>query len=448
MPAASGCRAMAAVTQRRRARRRPPVRDGAIPTVVPTGEQAPNVEARSPAAVWWRSYRHDLRLLRNAAIAWIVGLAGITWGVATTFDLRHGSEEELAALVDMEGIPAFEALVGRYVEPATVEGLTLSRWGWFGILAAVWGMPAGARLLRGAEEAGHAEPLRAGAISPRGSVTAALAALYTTHLAFLLAIGIGHTAGGFDAATAWATGGAMALLTACFATASALASQLVTTRRRVVGMVGAMLGVTLGIRVLAAGSATPDWLWWATPFGWIGFLHEIDQARGWVFLAFGSLLGVLVAATLVTARRGLHAGVLVTGADDVPARRPRPVGGQLGLAVRLTAGPARTWGLTVGLVSLAFGLMARDFAEVAAELPETVAVAEQMGLVGLDRPAGIIAWTLSLFVGLLVSVFVAGQVAAIREEEATWRIEHLSCAPSGGCAGWRRAWGSSPSPPR
>ncbi len=399
---------------------------GAVAARVPDG-----VVARSPRAVWWRTYLHNLRLLRGAAIAWIAGLAGITWGVAATFDLRHGSEAELAALGEMEGIPAFEALVGRYVEPATVEGLTLSRWGWFGILAAVWGMLAGARLLRGAEEAGHVEPLRAGAIGPRGHLTAALAALFTTHLVFLIAIGVGHTAGGMDPATSWATGGAMALLTACFATAAALTSQLVTSRRRAVGIVGIAMGVSLGIRVLAAGSATPDWVWWATPFGWIGFLHEIDQARGWVFLAFGLLLTVLLVAAVATADRDLHGGLVGSDAEVARGRRARPVGGQLGLAVRLTAAPARTWGLIVGLVALTFGLMARDFAEVAAELPATVAVAEQMGIVGLDTPAGIIAWTLSLFVGLLVAVFVAGQVAAIRDEEATWRIEHLLARPVG-----------------
>jgi hypothetical protein len=80
------------------------------------------VEVRSPAAVWWRTYVHHLRLLRNGAIAWIAGLAGIGWGVAATFEMRHGSPEELAALRDMVGIPAFEALMGRYVRPDTVEG--------------------------------------------------------------------------------------------------------------------------------------------------------------------------------------------------------------------------------------------------------------------------------------------------------------------------------------
>ncbi len=410
---------MATVTRRQRARAAVPANVGSPPALV---------EVRSPAAVWWRTYRHHLRLLRNGAIAWIVGLAGIGWGVAATFEMRHGSPEELAVLRDMVGIPAFEALMGRYVRPDTVEGLVLSRWGWFAILAAVWGMLAAAKLFRGAEESGHLEPLRAGAIGPRGLLTSGLAALYTTHVIFALAIGVGHTVGGMDPMTSWATGAAMALLTAAFATGVGLTSQLASTRRRAVGVVGAALGVTLVVRVVAAASATPEWMWWTTPFGWIGYLHEVDQARGYVFLGLGLLLATLIVLALGTTRRDLHAGLL-GGGEDVSDPDARPVRSQLALAVRLTAGPARTWGLIVGAMVLIFGLLARDFADAAADLPTTVAMVEaSLGWSGLDTAAGIVAWSF-LFAVLLLAVFAAGQTVAIREEEATWRIEHLLVRP-------------------
>ena len=409
------------------ATRTPERHRGSAPDV-PTVRGVGTIESVSSASVWWRTYRHHLRLLRNGAIAWIVGLAGIGWGVAATFDIRHGSEEELAALREMVDIPAFEALMGRYVRPDTVEGLVLSRWGWFAILAAVWAMLAAAKLFRGAEEVGHLEPLRAGAISPRGLLTSGLAALYTTHLIFAIAIGVGHTAGGMDPATSWATGGAMALLTAVFATGVALTSQLVATRRRAVGIVGVALGVVLGLRVVAAASATPEWMWWTTPFGWIGYLHELDQARGRVLLALGLLLAVVLTATLFTTGRDLHAGLL-GGSEEESVPRTRPVRSQTALAVRLVAGPARTWGLILGALALVFGLLARDFAEAVAEMPTTVAMIEGMlGWAGMDTAAGIVAWAF-LFGVLLLAVFAAGQVAAIREEEATWRIEHLLARP-------------------
>jgi ABC-2 type transport system permease protein len=387
------------------------------------------VEVRSPVAVWWRTYLHHLRLLRNGALAWIAALAGIGWGVAATFDLRHGSEEELEALSEMVGVPAFEAMMGRYVEPHTVEGLVLSRWGWFGILAAIWGMLAAAKLLRGAEEAGHLEPLRAGAIGPRGLLGSALAALFTTHLVFAAAIGLGHSAGGMDPATSWATGGAMALLTAVFATGTALTSQLAATRRRAVGIVGIALGLALGVRVVAAASATPDWVWWTTPFGWIGFLHEVDEARGAVFLALGLLFAALLVAAFATARRDLHGGVLGSG-TETSGREPRAVGGDVGLAVRLTAAPTRTWGLIVGVIALVFGLLARDFGEALAGMPTTeVLIERQLGWI-VGTTEGLIALTFS-FAVLPLAVFAAAQVAAIREEEASWRIEHLLVRPVG-----------------
>ena len=385
-------------------------------------------EDRAPARVWWRAYRHHLRLLRNASIAWIAALTGISTGVVVTFEDRYSTEAELAALAELEGIPAFEALVGRYVQVATVEGLTLSRWGMFGILVAVWALLAATRLLRGAEEAGHVEPLRAGALAPRGLLTSALAALFTVYAIFAVALGVTHTAVGMDAATSWALGGAVALLAATFAAAAALASQLVATRRRAVGIVGTFLGVSLGVRVLAAATATPDWLWWVTPFGWMGFLNEIDAARPAVFGAFTVLVVVLVAAVFATARRDLHAGVLVGGEARVTGARP--LGGQAGLALHLTAAPLRTWGLIVVLVALVFGLLARDFGAAMAEMPTTLELTAQLGWVGLDTPEGIVAWTFSL-VALLFAVFAAGQAAAIREEEASWRIEHLLVRPLG-----------------
>ena len=86
-----------------------------------------------------------------------MALAGISVGVVTTVDDRYSSPEELPGFADLEGVPAFETLLGRFVQIATVVGATLSRWGIFSVLLAVWDLLAGARLLRRAEECGHIE---------------------------------------------------------------------------------------------------------------------------------------------------------------------------------------------------------------------------------------------------------------------------------------------------
>jgi ABC-2 type transport system permease protein len=387
------------------------------------------VEATTPAGVWWRTYRHHLRLLRNGAIAWIVGLAGISWGVAATFEDRYSNPEELAAFAEFEGVPAFEALLGRLVGLTTLEGGVLSRWGMFGVLAAIWGMLAAVRLLRRAEESGHLEPVRAGVISPRGLLSSVFAAMATVFGVFGVTIGVTHTAAGMDAATSWALGGAAALVAACFAAAGALASQLTTSYRRATGIVGIFLGVALAVRLFASASTTPEWVWWATPLGWLGYLHELDQARTAVLLSYLGLLLVLVTATYLLAERDLHAGWLRVG-DDTPTRTLRPVRSQTALAVRLTAGPARTWGLVAGCVALGFGLLARDFSVAVADLETMAELTDMLGYPAMDTPEGAVGFAFS-WVAVVLAVFAAGQAAAIREEEASWRIEHLLVRPVG-----------------
>ncbi len=394
-----------------------------------TGDGRTDRTPPSPVRVWLRLYRHHLRLLRGAAIAWITGLTVVSVGVVATYEDRYATPEELALFAEMEGIPAFEAMLGRFVQLTTVEGATLSRWGMFSILAAVWGMLAGARLLRRAEERGHLELLRAGVVGPRGLTLSAIAALFTTHLCFAVAVGVSHTAAGMDTATSWALGGAAALLTATFALGGALASQLVASYRRAVGLVGSVMGVLLGLRLLAAASVTPEWVWWTTPFGWVGYLHPSDEAWATVFAAFSVLVLLLLLVVVALSQRDLTAGWL-GGATDEPSRSPRPVRGHTDLATRLTAAGARTWGAIIGIVTLAFGLLSRDFSEAVADLPTMVEMGNQLGWYDIDTPEGIVAFTFAL-VALLLAVFAAGQAAAIREEEASWRIEHLLVRPLG-----------------
>jgi ABC-2 type transport system permease protein len=408
----------------------PPTTETDAPRPVPT---APEVEIRSSRAVWWRAYRHHLRLLRGQAIAWILVIAGVGSLIALGFQDVYPTQADRQSVAEgLEGVPAFEALFGRTVELATLEGFILWRWGGFAVLlVAFWGMLAAGRLLRGAEETGHTEPLRAGAISQRGLLAAVLAALFTVFGLLAVAVGATHTAVGMDAATSWVYGAGLALLAATFAGVSALAAQIVDSRRRVTSIVGVAIGVTLGIRILAAGTGTADWLWGATPFGWTSYLHEVDQARGQVLGAFVALVAVLVTGAFALARHDLH-GAMVTSSEET-VKRTRPVRGHAGLAVRLAAGPALVWGAILAASALVFGLLAEDFAAAMEDLPGTVEAAERIGWM-LETPEGVAA-SLLIFLTLVLALFAAAQTAAIREEEASWRIEPILVRPVG-----RTAW--------
>ena len=379
------------------------------------------------ARVWLSAYVHHLRLLRPAAIAWIVILAGVGAGVVHTFEDRVGTEAERRALEAMEGVPVFELLSGRYVQVATVEGFTLSRWGMFALGVAVWGMTAGVGLLRGAEDAGHVEPLRAGLITPRALFIAALAAVVTTHAIFAVAIGLGHSKAGMDGATAWALGASMGLLAASFALVGALASQVAASRSRALALAASVLALALALRFTAAASGTPDWFWWTTPFGWVGHLHAVDEARAQVLLAFLALLAVLLVPALWLARRDLHAALVAAEARWQPRTSPRD---HVALARHLASGPTAAWSAAAAALSLLFGLLVGDFLAAMGDLPTSVQFLEQLGWLELDTAEGMLAMVF-MFPTLLLALFAATHAAAIREEEASWRIEHLLARPLG-----------------
>ena len=391
--------------------------------VPPPAPLAPAARAR----VWLRAYGHHLRLLRAAAITWIVVLAGVGAGVVHTFEDRVGTEAERRALEAMEGVPVFELLSGRYVQIGAVEGFTLSRWGMFALGVAVWGVTAGVGLLRGAEDAGHVEPLRVGLITPRALFVAALAALLTTHAIFAVAIGLGHSKAGMDGATAWALGASMGLLATSFALAGALASQVAASRSRALALAAIVFALALALRFAAAAGGTPDWFWWTTPFGWVGHLHAVDEARAQVVLAFLSLITVLLMPALWLARRDLHAGLVSAEARRQPRASPRD---HVALARHLATGPTAAWSAAAAALALLFGLLVSDFLAAMAGLPTSVQFLEQLGWLELDTAEGTLAMVF-MFPTLLLALFAATHAAAIREEEASWRIEHLLARPLG-----------------
>lgn len=401
---------------------------GPAQTTGTTGEPPRPAGTAAARGAHLRAYRHHLRSLRTQALIWIGLLTGVGSGMIVAYEDTFPTESERQGLArTVEGIPALEALFGRAVELATLEGFVLWRWGGFAVLlVAIWGMLSTSKLLRGAEETGHLEPLRAGTLSPRGLLGSALAALLTVHLALAIAVGATHTALGMDAATAWAFGAAFGLIAAVFAGAAALASQLIATRRRVNGVVGAAIGVAVLVRVVAAGRTTPDSLWWATPFGWTTFLHETDGVRSAVLGLLAVTAAVLLVAALATSRRDLH-GALFGGGEQRAPSVP-PVRSLTGLTARLTVGPLIAWGTAIAGSALVFGLLAEDFAEVTDGIPQLAEILEQVGFTALDTTEGVVALTTGILI-LGLALFAAAQVAAVREEEASWRIEHLLVRP-------------------
>lgn len=390
----------------------------------------PRVSDRTAVQVWLRAVLHHLRLLRAAAIAWTVGLGLTGVGVIATWEQAYPTQEARDRIQQtVGGVPAFEALFGRTVELGTVEGFLLWRWGGVVVLmAAVWGSHCALTLRRGAEDAGHLELLRAGAISPRGLAAAALTAIGTIQVAFAVVVGTSHQLAGMDARTAWLYGVVLAATAMTFAGVATLASELVEGRRRAGAIAWVVLGLAMGGRIVAASPGTGEWVWWASPIGWTSFLHASDGRGGTVLAAFATTITVLTVATLLLARRDLSSGWLARGERD--RGTPWPIRSVTALSLRTAVGSTLAWALGVAAGAFVFGLLADDFAGVVVELPELQQLLAQLGFVGMDTPEGVVAMALGVLV-VAVALQASTVATSIREEEASWRIEALLVRPVG-----------------
>jgi ABC-2 type transport system permease protein len=135
-------------------------------------------------------------------------------------------------------------------------------------------------------------------------------------------------------------------------------------------------------------------------------------------------LGVL-AVRLVT-RRDTGAGIL--RADGSARQQTALLTGPFGLAVRLARGQAAAWALGLAAFGALVGLVARTASEAMASSTGT----ELLGRLGVED-AGARAYTgvSFVFVALALGLAAAGQVAALRDEEASARLEVVLTRPVG-----------------
>lgn len=136
-----------------------------------------------------------------------------------------------------------------------------------------------------------------------------------------------------------------------------------------------------------------------------------------------ALVAGLVAATLLLAgRRDVGAGV-------VPARDSGPphltlLSGQVGLAVRLERAAWLSWAVGLAVMSYLFGIVATA---VAATSSTTLLARLGAGRAGVPAYLGLFY----MIVGAALALAAAGQVAAIREEEAEGHADTLLVRPVG-----------------
>ena len=371
------------------------------------------------------------------------GRSGVMWGliftvyvIAQTFGYTsayktQASRDQLAhAFGSNIGI---NALIGPARAINTVAGY--SAWRALGILSllgAIWGLLTSTRLMRGDEESGRYELLLAGQTSRRRSAGQAVVGLGVGLATLFVLTAIGTVLTGRASSVGFSLGGSLyfsATLVAgaaMFLAIGALTSQLANTRRRAASMAGVVFGVAYALRMVADSDPELHWLVWLSPLGWI------EESRPLVDPQPLALLPAIVLVIVATAATVQLAGTRDFGAATLRDRDTSPprlalVANPTKLAIRLIRPVALGWLFAVAAFSVLIGTIAQSAAKAIAGSNSFEEALGRLGAHGslVEAYLGLTF----LMLALMIALVAAGQITAIRAEEAEGRLENLIVRP-------------------
>lgn len=379
------------------------------------------------------------RVARPAVLWGLVFGAGIASTMAAYRSSFPSAESRANVARTIEGNPAFEAIFGLTRDMGTVAGYTAYKIMFtLVIIGAIWGLLIATRVLRGEEDAGRWELLLAGQTTRRAATRQAtfglavgLVALWVPTAVLTVVVGRTRDVGiGAGASVFFATAVITPVL--MFMAIGVFVSQLAPTRRDANRMGALVLAVAYIVRMAADSDPSIGWLRWTSPLGWIEELHPLTGSRFVGFVPILVLSVVLVAASVyIAARRDAGAGALA--GRDSSSPRTFLLGGQAGLTVRLTWPTIVAWLVGFAATGLAFGLVTQAAGQSLRGSPTLERVIARLGATG----TGAVTYLGFVFViaAGLVSIAVAGQISAVRNEEAGGHLDNLLVGPVS-----RRRW--------
>jgi ABC-2 type transport system permease protein len=370
--------------------------------------------------------------IRTIAFAYLFAL----YAFVQPFGYRHtypAAEDRLAFARSFAGNTGLRLFYGQPHDVATVAGYTAWRvGGTLAIAAAIFGLLAAVRALRAEEDAGRAELVLAGALGRGTAFLAATAAIAVGTAVLWLAELAGFLVGGLRVAGSAFLSLATVSVAVVFVGVGAVASQVAPSRRVALELGGAIVGLSLLLRVVADTSSGAGWLRWLTPLGWAEELRPFAGARPAVLLLpVAASIALLAIASRIGARRDLGSGLLP--ARDRADPSTRLLSSPTAQALRGERGSLIAWVGCVALFALVLGIVSESVssAGISKNVEQQI---EKLGSGSIATPAGYVAFVFLFFI-LAVSLFACSQVGAARREEADQQLETLLALPVG-----RVAW--------
>lgn len=365
--------------------------------------------------------RHLARRAVRSALPWgfAFGLVVFSSGVSYLSAYPHAADRR-ALQLSLGGNVGLAAIFGPMRSLADVGGFTAWRsLGLLTIVGGIWGVLAGARLMRGEEEAGRWELLLAAPTTKRRAAVAGIAAAGAALLALWALTLAGALLGA--PSTGLRVGSCVFLATtlvapaAVFLAITLMCAQFAPTRRSAAQYGALVLGVAYVVRLIALATQR-DWLSRLTPLGWIDAARPMAGSHlAPLLAAYGLALVAAVVAAEVAGRRDL--GAAAWASPDRPDGSTRLLGGPGRLAARQALPQILGWALGIGAVTAVFGLVSGSVANATLRSHAMNGLLDRLGAPGAGTRAflGLGMLTMSSAIALAAAAWVSG----IREAEST-----------------------------
>jgi ABC-2 type transport system permease protein len=303
------------------------------------------------------------------------------------------------------------------------------------IIGAIWAFLLVTKNLRGEENSGRWELLLAGRTSAAratasvlGGLAVSLTLLYVVTALCFVVIGRYHNVGfGVQAAlylALTAVAGA-----AEFMAVGAFASQLMPTRSRAASLCAGFFGVCFLLKAVA-DTTSAVWVMNITPLGWIEKMQPLTGSQPVWLIPIVGFIGILVGLSVFLAsRRDL--GDSIFADKDSASPRTKLLHSPLGLAVRMTRMSNFSWLMGITLMALFYGFVtkaaAQAFNDLSAKDDKTINKILQVS----QQHFGAILYlaVVFLFIMVVIMVYAANAVGAMREDEAEGYLDNLFVRP-------------------
>lgn len=363
---------------------------------------------------------------RNVAFAYV--FAVYAWVQVKGYHSAYPTLADRQAFArTFAGNDAIRLFYGYPYDVVTVGGYGAWRvGGTLALAAAVYGVFAAVRAVRGEEEAGRAETILAGVVSRRLALTSSMVAIALGTALLWVAEFAGFVIAGLPVAGSAYLSLSTTSVIVVFVGIGALVSQLASSRRTAltVGIGSAALFWLL--RVVSDIVTGASWLRWTTPLGWSEELRPFAGPRPLVlFAAAVSTVILLLAAARISRTRDVGTGLIAS--RDTARPSYRLLSSPTAQALRRQKGVFAAWAIGIAGFAAVLGAISTSIsgAGISSNLRKDFA---KFGSGSIVTPVGYLSFVLIVFV-FAVSLFACSQVGLARQEEADQQVETLLAQP-------------------